>query len=1036
MNLFKRICKNNVGLSLVELIATVAIMGLVSAGIGVAVVSASRNYSKGSSEVDLQQEVQNITNILNNLIVDSASVVNGTNLSGDPDPGSISITAVNGDVYKIEFDSSSGKLLYTKLVAGMPDGPYTLSENVKVFTADCSQYDTDHSVHFDLEFTSSTNDRDMNTAFTSMSRNAETGMTLNIESTGALVIDPQAVIEPNQTIEIPFDMLWSGETPTMTYSVSDISTASGSYVTVDTTLTNTNKKIVVHAGPNEGIKYNFDGSFNSFYDTIYINLSITGTKEGATVYTITQPVLVHIRRITGFGFSGGLNSGAFGKKNSDYKILSSISGYNTDRFFALATDDDYISPDKVWVKATASASYGNGNVGIQIKNSDDTDVGSAFTIASMPLNDPVFGDYFVLEPGQYFIARLNGPNDLQSGQKIEFTAYAVHASYNAAAAVGDPNTAVNKTTAKYAMFEGKYSIAPSIFPNPPSGFKRGADNEEPSFYDKFPSATDQIKVFVEDFYLQYLKDNYPTDNAVLSDGTTKAVADLTEDMVVGMLKDKISFSPFYSVGSTTEPNDPALSTNHYEYEDGWYWSQYRIMGGTGGGNAYHLQKPNDGDGSIEIVTTGDNNPGALRLDPDQEYLLEFISILYNNTGSDITIIPGKEVINNKDIIWPYYPKLLKLGFGEKTGRGEIYSGAGFSLVEEYKEASEGGGYYSYANMYPVSPADMQYKTNSTYGISEGDKTVGSETNPISLGSSEQGIFFNQIEWDGLATNAYINRANGIVQVNKKDGNGWVTLVTDIKNSTDVTGSGLKVQAVGSEGKYKFMSQGEPVNNNYVYRLIPTIKQYRYYIKDSEGVFSRTIHGDNGGASGFVFNYPGDTGTIYFKKYGNSVSVTLNANGGTVNGSGTYVVSSFVAGKDTLPNAVSSTPGKYFAGWYTESSGGTLVSKPTINCTLYAHYDTPSCVKGTVSSRDLYGTPCYKFTVTTGCLPVKSFKIYTGGGIGNRFDLSSCNGNPSGDCYVLTAYSGNLIEANTTKTFEFTLSGGVLGDIVDVEYDTP
>ena len=76
MKVIKKLLNDHKGLSLVELIVTVAIMALVSAGVATAVISATRNYSRGNSEVDLQQEVQVITNILNNIVIDSIDATN------------------------------------------------------------------------------------------------------------------------------------------------------------------------------------------------------------------------------------------------------------------------------------------------------------------------------------------------------------------------------------------------------------------------------------------------------------------------------------------------------------------------------------------------------------------------------------------------------------------------------------------------------------------------------------------------------------------------------------------------------------------------------------------------------------------------------------------------------------------------------------------------------------------------------------------------------------------------------------------------
>ena len=49
MNLLKKITKNNIGLSMIELIVTIAIMAVISVGIGGIFVSSTKSYSAGSA---------------------------------------------------------------------------------------------------------------------------------------------------------------------------------------------------------------------------------------------------------------------------------------------------------------------------------------------------------------------------------------------------------------------------------------------------------------------------------------------------------------------------------------------------------------------------------------------------------------------------------------------------------------------------------------------------------------------------------------------------------------------------------------------------------------------------------------------------------------------------------------------------------------------------------------------------------------------------------------------------------------------------
>lgn len=89
---FKENCINNKGLSLVELMAAIAVASLVVIGCGAFMVAASKYFSRESAETTMQEEAQIVKNLLNNLVVDTqlaiGSVTNwDANASeGDPVP--------------------------------------------------------------------------------------------------------------------------------------------------------------------------------------------------------------------------------------------------------------------------------------------------------------------------------------------------------------------------------------------------------------------------------------------------------------------------------------------------------------------------------------------------------------------------------------------------------------------------------------------------------------------------------------------------------------------------------------------------------------------------------------------------------------------------------------------------------------------------------------------------------------------------------------------------------------------------------------
>ena len=972
MNLLKSYRKNNKGLSLVELIVTIAIMSIISVGIAAAVVSSTKSYTTGSSEVDLQQEVQNITNILNNLVMDANEAKNagvGGTATGSE---SLFIESSNGDYYVIAAEEVDGakhlKFYELNDDYSVAEG-YTLSTYVDTFEAKPGKKDGewDYTVDFNLIFKSKVvgtkaPDREFKTSFLAMSRNGKTVKTDSEKDKAIIIADSEAVIEPNQgrtdivgvdAYEIPFEILISGNQEGVTYSITSDDTedgpGTGNYK-------DSNGNLVYNLSYTTDLNAESKVIRIKAYETLTddFNITITVNKPGTTGYPVSHPIKVYVRRvaeITDLQWHDNVtHSGINFKTNAQYLMKPEIKVANEDRnaerFFHLSIDDDYIDPTVIKVKLTETVKYSPNYLSVTVYKSDGS-IADSFSGSS------ITEDGFKLLQDQYFIVKLE--RDMEKGARIVFDAYAPHASKTDGTTGEAIGTAENKSTVNYSYIHKKYTIkrVESLFPAS-SGFKRGADNDKPSFYDQYPSSYQMLHIYAEDFYLPYLQEKYKDDTtAYVAPGGTITTRKnyfcnmLDVDKLVGMLNGKISFSAFYSVGSTEIPDNPAQNSNYYRNEGGYYWSQYRIMSGKGGANAYHLTKPNDGDGA-DVVTGGDSDsPGALRLDPDKEYSLEFLSVLYNE-GEKITLFHGLETIESKSILWPQYDKMMDLGFGtEHNGAGYIFDGN----AEQAKDDLT----VFFAEVYPVTPALITYRPNEgilqsdSHTISSVDKSIGSDSDPIILGGglSESFVFFNQLDWDGLATNAYMNRANGIFQYN--NGGGWVTIANDLSTDVQISIAGIQMKVIGSEGKIKFQNGSENGLDFYsVFRYIPTIKQYKYYIKDSEGIFSRTVYGDSNGGNKYTFSYPNDSGYIYFRKYGAPVNITFNANGGSLY-SDSAVESQTILyvpgyGGNVIPTAY--MDGKQFDGWYTDPNSGNKITETVLQSVqyiptdLYAHWKDP------------------------------------------------------------------------------------------------
>ena len=137
--------KTNKGLTLVELIVTIALMVIVGGAITSFVVVAQRNYNYGVADADLQYEAQLLSNRMQDLMIDTAKGISyeytGELASGDPSEGLIlDDSLIGSDVsaiitkqlyvydsdkyYKLEWNMDTHEILYSEY---KPDNTETLT---------------------------------------------------------------------------------------------------------------------------------------------------------------------------------------------------------------------------------------------------------------------------------------------------------------------------------------------------------------------------------------------------------------------------------------------------------------------------------------------------------------------------------------------------------------------------------------------------------------------------------------------------------------------------------------------------------------------------------------------------------------------------------------------------------------------------------------------------------------------------------------------------------------------------------------------
>lgn len=317
MKLFsKRKKLNNKGLSLVELVCAVAIFGIATTAIGGAMVVSAQNYSRGTYELDVQQEAQTTTNLIGNLLVDAATA---TFDDSNPD---FPLLTINGDgvTYNITFDKNAGKLTYEE-TGSADDG--VLAENVTGFNVDLSDFTTNKSA--EVALTIGKNNKAYTATYATTSRNASVD---NVGATKAanIQIEKKVILEPGERYVFPITVSGMSVTEAGGIGNTSLTGTAGS-----STLNVTNTQAEVYIG-------------DDAYDTLSFTVFTNGVDAATGDKYDTETVYIFVRRITSVSATRNLVSGELYKAGSVYRVDAVAAGTNLSKELATGYDSNYINP--------------------------------------------------------------------------------------------------------------------------------------------------------------------------------------------------------------------------------------------------------------------------------------------------------------------------------------------------------------------------------------------------------------------------------------------------------------------------------------------------------------------------------------------------------------------------------------------------------------------------------------------------------------------------------------------------------------------
>lgn len=433
----RRVWKENRGISLVEIMCALGVMGLISFSVASMVISSSRSYTRGTTEVNLQQESQFTANLVGNLVMDSIGDIEYT---ADAVGTTMKIRKTDAE-YVLEYVNADN-CIYCSMydtVGNLMAGDQLLAENVTGFHADITDFGSNGNVKMYLGLAQGT--RTYAADYTMTSRNGLIH-TSTMESAVTIVTENRILMEPSQEVTLMATVIGTTETDLNWILMGN--TSADSVVYRDMT---GNWKLKM--GRDEDAE-----SMTLFAQTI-------AKKEDGTTPLGQANVSVLLRRVNTVRLSSTLDSGEDMKTGAVYTISASVEGYHLD---ITGLDSDFEHADRNYKPYVATRN-------IQWN--------SVFTVNGAAVWNPA--DYYTVldsngnEGGGtcYYRIRLN--QDIQNGYQFMLTATAKHPEGMMGGVV------TNKTGVGYDHVYGYWWLFKNYYTYNGDALQRSSDNSLGNF---------------------------------------------------------------------------------------------------------------------------------------------------------------------------------------------------------------------------------------------------------------------------------------------------------------------------------------------------------------------------------------------------------------------------------------------------------------------------------------------------------------------------------------------------------------------------
>lgn len=306
----------NQGLSLIELLCSMAILGMLGMVVSSILVVSANSYRRENADTGTQQEAQLVANQITDLLIDTSAHGVVAQVHFDPATGTLTITQGNMG-YEVSYVSSEQKLYYSQYELDASGNRINVSpkqlmaENVKNFSVDVSGFEETGNIAVDMTYVKGT--EEYPAAFNVTARNKE--QMPDAAAAVELKVPSEIIQEPGQNFyRIKAEIV--GGSGTLSYTCEGHSDLVGTRVNPDGTVVIGNKETA-----------------NMF------RVKVTATVNGPSgVRTEEKYVRVYVRRATTVSLTGRILSGISCQAGSKYQLEAFVDGNNMTK--AVGTDYD------------------------------------------------------------------------------------------------------------------------------------------------------------------------------------------------------------------------------------------------------------------------------------------------------------------------------------------------------------------------------------------------------------------------------------------------------------------------------------------------------------------------------------------------------------------------------------------------------------------------------------------------------------------------------------------------------------------------